>query len=255
MSAPIVCDAPTPPQHAIGAACGRLIVRAPWSISFYDSSRGAGEADDRPDDRGSPSLTKAAARRNSHFDEDYYRRYYQVPETAVVTPEMQRNEVALVIAFCRYIELDIKRFSDVGAGTGWWAKEFAKRYPACFHVETFDASEDACRLFGHRHREVQKLRGPQSDLIVCRDVLRYLDDDDAEEAIRRLARKCRGVLYVHVITSDDDIDEDASDMSGFFRSKAWYRRRFRKAGFRDCGMGLYVSKKFEDFVPFAIESR
>lgn len=212
-------------------------------------------SDHQPDDRGVPSLTKAAARRNSHFDADYYRRYYQVPETAVVTPEMQRNEVAFVIAFCRYIELDIKRFSDVGAGTGWWSKEFNKRYPACHHIETFDASEEACRLFGHRQREIQKLRGPQSDLIVCRDVLRYLDDDDAEAAIWRLARKCRGVLYVHVITSDDDIDEDASDMSGFFRTRAWYRLRLRKAGFRDCGMGLYVSKKFEDFVPFAIESR
>jgi predicted TPR repeat methyltransferase len=168
---------------------------------------------------------------------------------------MQRNEVAFVIAFCRHIELEVKRFTDVGAGTGWWAKEFRKRYQACLHLETFDASEEACRLFGHRHVAVQKLGGPESDLVVCRDVLRYLDDHDAELAIRRLAKKCRGVLYLHVITSEDEIDEEASDMTGFFRSKAWYRQRLRKAGFRDCGMGLFVSKKFEEFVPFAIESR
>ena len=168
---------------------------------------------------------------------------------------MQRHEVAFVIAFCRHIELDVKRFTDAGAGTGWWAKEFARRYPSCLHIETFDASEAACRLYGHRHSELQKLGGRESDLVVCRDVLRYLNDADAAKGIRRLARKCRGVLYLHAITSDDDIDEEASDMAGFFRPVSWYRKRLRDAGFRDCGMGLFVSGKLKNFFPFAIESR
>jgi predicted TPR repeat methyltransferase len=168
---------------------------------------------------------------------------------------MQRNEVAFVIAFARHIELEIKRFSDVGAGTGWWAKEFAKRYPECRNIETFDASESACTLYGHRHVEIQKLGGRESDLVVCRDVLRYLSDTEAEKGIRRLARKCRGVLYLHVITSDDEIDEDASDMAGFFRTTSWYRKRLRNAGFTDCGMGLFVSEKMKGFAPFSIEAR
>ena len=193
--------------------------------------------------------------RENHFDAAYYRRYYKDPATAVVTPAMQRNEVAFVIAFCRHIELEIKRFSDVGAGTGWWAKEFAKRYRECHHIETFDASESACRLYGHRRVELQNLGGRESDLVVCRDVLRYLADADAEKGIRRLARKCRGVLYVHVITSDDEIDEDGSDMTGFFRSTAWYRRRLIAQGFIDCGMGLFVSKKMRGFRPFTLEVR
>ena len=168
---------------------------------------------------------------------------------------MQRNEVAFVIAFCRHIDVEIKRFSDVGAGTGWWAREFAKRYPACRHIETFDSSEAASRLYGHRKVELQRLGGRESDLVVCRDVLRYLTDSDAEKAIRRLARKCRGVLYLHLITSDDEVDEEMSDMAGFFRTTAWYRRRLKAAGFTDCGMGLFVSKKLKSFTPFAIEAR
>jgi ubiquinone/menaquinone biosynthesis C-methylase UbiE len=166
---------------------------------------------------------------------------------------MQRNEVAFVVAFCRHVGLDIKRFADVGAGTGWWAKEFAKRYPDCRHIETYDASEAACRVYGHKHVELQKLGGREADLVVCRDVLRYLGDTDAEKGIRRLARKCRGVLYVHAITRDDEIDEEASDMSGVFRSTAWYRRRLAAAGFTNCGMGLFVSKKFDSFQPFSLE--
>jgi len=168
---------------------------------------------------------------------------------------MQRHEVAFVIAFCRYIELDVERFTDAGAGTGWWAREFARRYPACRHIETFDASEAACELYGHTRAKLENISGPAADLVVCRDVLRYLPDLKAEKAIRALARKCRGVLYLHVITRDDEIDEEASDMEGFFRTTSWYRRRLRDAGFRNCGMGLFISKKLKEFTPFAIESR
>jgi len=190
-----------------------------------------------------------------HFDREYYERYYLSAATAVVTPEMQRHEVAFVIAFCRHIGVDVKRFADVGAGTGWWAREFSKRYPGCEIVETFDASDAACELYGHRNVTLEKLKGPAADLVVCRDVLRYIPDSSIDKAITRLARKCRGVLYVHVITSDDEIDEEASDMKGWFRTTAWYRRKFKSAGFRDCGMGLFVSNRLKAFDPFAIESR
>lgn len=102
---------------------------------------------------------------------------------------------------------------------------------------------------------VQKLSGRAADLVVCRDVLRYVSDRDIGRAFSALGRKCRGVLYVQAITSDDEIDEDASDMEGRFRSAAYYRRRFKAEGFRDCGMGLFVSRRFTDFEPWALESR
>ena len=191
----------------------------------------------------------------NYFDAEYYRRYYDDPRTAVVNRKMQNNEVAFVIAFCRHIGLDVRRFTDAGAGTGWWAKEFSKRYPACRHVETFDASEAACYLYGHRQVSLQNLRGPPSDLVVCRDVLRYVSDGQIGRVIRRLTRKCRGVLYLQVITRDDEIDEDASDMAGFFRTTAWYRRQMKAAGFLDCGMGLFVSGAYRKFSPFSLEVR
>lgn len=191
----------------------------------------------------------------THFDAAYYRRYYEAPATAVVTVEMQKNEVAFVIAFCDHIKLTVSRFTDVGAGTGWWAREFARQYSRCDSIETFDASEDACRVYGHKRTAVQSLSGAASDLVVCRDVLRYVPDTYIDRAIKRLARKCRGVLYLHVITSNDEIDEEASDMEGFFRTTAFYRRRLKDVGFRDCGMGLFASPRLKTFDPFAIETR
>ncbi len=192
---------------------------------------------------------------DSHFDADYYRRFYEDAETAIVDVDGATREVAFVIAFSNYIGLKIERFSDVGAGTGWWAREFARQYPSCDSIETFDSSPAACIAYGHRRLPINKLAGRQSDLVVCRDVLRYVGDSDIDEALLRLAKKCRGVLYVHAITSDDDIDEDASDMEGMFRTTWFYRDRLLGSGFIDCGMGLFVSKRFKDFAYFTLEVR
>ena len=190
----------------------------------------------------------------NHFDAEYYGRYYTESETAVVSDRMQENEVAFVLAFCRHIGVQIRRFTDVGAGTGWWSREFARQHPECRHIENFDSSRIACEMYGHRNVAVQDLSGYRSDLVVCRDVLRYVPDAAAVRAIGRLSKKCRGVLYLHVITSDDDIDEAASDMLGFFRPVQWYRDRLLRAGFTDCGMGLFVSGRLTHFDPFAIEA-
>jgi SAM-dependent methyltransferase len=191
----------------------------------------------------------------SHFNAAYYKRFYETVETSVVDTRLQRDEVRFVIAFCRYAEVEVKRFADVGAGTGWWAREFATQYRRCQVVETFDASPDACELYGHKNVQVQHLAGRASDLVVCRDVLRYVPDAQIDKAIARLTKKCRGVLYLHVITSDDEIDEEASDMAGTFRSTAFYRRRLKAAGFRDCGMGLFTSSRLKNFAPFSLEAR
>lgn len=191
----------------------------------------------------------------TEFNAEYYRRYYENRSTAVVTPAQRRAEVRFVLSFCAHIGVDVRRFADVGAGTGWWAKEFVRQYPGCREVETYDASAEAARLYGHRQVSVAQLGGRPADLVVCRDVLRYLPDAAAARGIERLRRKCRGVLYLHVVTREDEVDEAASDMSGYFRSARWYLRKLDAAGFVNAGMGLFVSERFSRFDPFALEVR
>lgn len=191
----------------------------------------------------------------TEFNAEYYRRYYENRSTAVVTPAQRRAEVRFVLAFCAHIGVDIRRFADVGAGTGWWAREFTRQCPRCREIETYDASADAARLYGHRKISVEQLGGRPADLVVCRDVLRYLTDTAAARGIERLRRKCRGVLYLHVVTRDDEVDEAASDMSGHFRPARWYLRKLAAAGFVNAGMGLFVSERFRRFDPFALEVR
>lgn len=200
-------------------------------------------------------MRRVLSQRETRFDAEYYRRFYENPATAILSREAQINEVAFVIAFCNHIGLGIQRLVDVGAGTGWWAREFERQYGSGPDIETYDASRSACELYGHRHVPLQRLGGKAADLVVCRDVLRYLPDRDANEGITRLARKCRGVLYLHVVTRDDDFDRDASDVEGWFRPATWYRKRLDAAGFRDCGMGLFVSKRLTTFDPWEIDVR
>ena len=189
----------------------------------------------------------------SRFDAEYYRRYYENRSTAVVTPAAARAEVRFVLAFCEHIGVEIRRFADVGAGTGGWAKELARQHRRCRYIETYDASPEAARLYGHRRISIERLAGHAADLLVCRDVLRYIPDRVAKEGIERLAAKCRGVLYLHVITSEDEVDEAASDMDGYFRPAKWYLRALAAAGFRNAGMGLFVSERFDRFDPFTLE--
>lgn len=193
--------------------------------------------------------------RADHFNARYYDRFYENRRTSIITPEMRESEIAFVLAFCRHIGVTIERFVDAGAGTGWWADEFAEQHSGPVEIETYDASEAACELYGHKRVSLQKISGKQADLVVCRDVLRYLNDADAAEAIRRLARKCRGVLYLHLVTRDDEFDEDSSDVAGYFRPVAWYRARLAQHQLRDCGMGLFVSPRHTSFSPWAIEAR
>jgi hypothetical protein len=187
------------------------------------------------------------------FDARYYRRFYESSRTAVVTTNQAKAEVGFVLAFCNHVGLRIRRFTDAGAGTGWWAKEFRRQYKSQCVIETFDSSEAAAKGYGHTQVGIEDIPLKPADLVVCRDVLRYLNDAAAKRAIRRLARKTRGVLYLHVITSDDEVDEEASDMSGYFRTASWYRRELKKAGFVNVGMGLFASSKFKTFDPFALE--
>lgn len=121
--------------------------------------------------------------RETPFNAEYYRRYYENRSTAVVTPAAASAEIAFVRS----------------------------------------------------------------------DVLRYLPNRNAKTAITRLAFKCRGAFYLHVVTSDDEVDEAASDMTGYFRSARWYQRELKSAGFRNAGMGLFVSPRFREFDPFALE--
>ena len=87
----------------------------------------------------------------------------------------------------------------------------------------------------------------QFDLVVCCDVLQYLDDRAASMAINNLSRLCRGALYLHVPTLRDWqtlMDPSGTDANVYVRSGKWYQQRLRKH-FYHIGNGVLIKRNVE----------
>jgi len=129
---------------------------------------------------------------------------------------------------------------DVGCGEGAWHAHIAALRPAAKYLG-LDPSDYAVKRFGTK-RNIRKaafaellsarLRGP-FDLVVCSDALHYIQDDDIHAGLPELVRLAGGVLFLEVLTADDDIIGDLHGM--IRRPAAWYRNLFRKAGLTQAG--------------------
>jgi trans-aconitate methyltransferase len=134
---------------------------------------------------------------------------------------------------------------DVGAGTGLWRDWFARERPRV-RYQSIDASEYACRRYGHEHADIASWRpARRADLVICQGVLQYLDDARCASAIANLAEATHAVLYLEVPTSrdrDEVVDPEATDFDINWRSGAWYRRRLTPR-FAELGCGLWAARE------------
>jgi SAM-dependent methyltransferase len=189
------------------------------------------------------------SKRLPRFDSAYYRRFYLTPATRAMSREQTNTRGALIAALVKQLDLPVKRILDVGCGLGWYQRPLRKIFRSASYTGT-EFSEYLCKTKGWIHGSVVdlKLTG-QFDLVICADVIQYLNNDDAKRAIRNLARWCRGALYFHVPTKldwEENVDPSGTDANVRLRSAAWYRRELRKY-FTHMGCGVHV----KDNVPIA----
>jgi hypothetical protein len=106
-------------------------------------------------------------------------------------------------------------------------------------------SEYLCKRYGWEHGMLQSYRpGGVFDLVVCYDVLQYLDDRAAAGALANLGRLCRGILYFTALTKRDwleNCDRSRTDSLVHLRSADWYRTRLRRS-FREIGAGFWMRR-------------
>lgn len=176
------------------------------------------------------------------FDAAYYERYYVNPATRAAAPHEQERQAAFIAAYLNYLELDVKRIVDIGCGLGTLLNRLGSEFPSatCDGVEV---SDYLCQKYGWRAGSVDTFRARPYDLVICTDVLGYLDDERCAKALENLARLTRGALYVSVLTEDDmDIcDRDHTDLSQILRPAAWYRERLDEH-FTPLGGGLFLKQ-------------
>lgn len=180
------------------------------------------------------------------FDAHYYRRFYlQAATRAMSQPETERR-AAVVASVVAQLELPVKRILDMGCGLGWFRQPLLKVFPRAGYTGV-EYSEYLCREYGWQQGSVVDYQGRGAfDLVVCCDVLQYLDNRAATQAINNLARLCRGALYLHVPTKHDWqtlMDPGGTDDRVYVRSGAWYQQHLRKH-FRHIGNGVLLRREF-----------
>lgn len=181
---------------------------------------------------------------HSSFDADYYRRFYENPRTRVSTRGEAVRRAQMLAALVKSVELPVERILDAGCGLGWLRAPLLKAFPKATYVG-LEVSAHLCREHGWVHRSVVEYRARAPfDLIVCYDVLQYLDNRQAELAIDNLAALSKGALYLHTPTKEDfehNVDHSLSDTNVHLRTARWYQRRLARY-FQPLGFGLHMRR-------------
>lgn len=185
-----------------------------------------------------------SAKSANRFGPEFYRRHYLDRRTRVVTPAEMRRRADLVAAFVRHGELPLRSILDVGCGLGLMRDSLVGHFPRARYTG-LEFSEYLCERHGWQQGSVATWNpGRSYDLVICYDVLQYLDVRPAAAALRNLARLCHGVLHFGALTQEDwDLycDQRNTDRDVHLRPGAWYRRRLAPA-FINAGSGMFVRR-------------
>jgi SAM-dependent methyltransferase len=178
------------------------------------------------------------------FGPDYYRRYYFDPRTAVASRLEMRARARLVAAFMAHAGLPVRRILEAGCGTGLLRATLTRLLPHAHYV-ALDSSEYLCGRYGWTLGRIEdyRTRAP-FDLVICYDVLQYLESAAAARALANFGRLCRGVLYFSALTRFDwahNCDRARTDADVQLRSARWYRVRLERQ-FRETGLGFWLRR-------------
>ena len=180
--------------------------------------------------------------RNEKFDRSYFERYYGKQPIHTV------NEIAhlatAVHEMLAWWAAPVRSVLEVGAGRGDWGNWYRTLHPTV-RVTSTDVSEHTCATFGHERRDIAQWAPKRPfDLVICTDVLQYLDDRAAARAVRNLTTATRTCLYFDALTSFDakhTVDRSKTDLNVTLRTGDWYRQRLSR-GFTQAGAGLWIRK-------------
>jgi SAM-dependent methyltransferase len=185
-----------------------------------------------------------------HYDAAYFQRWYRDPalkQQAIGGAARLARKVALAVATAEYhLERPVRTVLDIGCGEGAWRAPLLKLRPKLRYLG-FDSSEYAVTRFGTRRNlhfarfgDFEHLRPcAPVDLLVCSDVLHYLDARELDRGLPGLAGLCGGVAFLETFTREDGIE---GDTVGFHsRTARFYRQRFESLGFVALGSHLWLA--------------
>lgn len=179
------------------------------------------------------------------YDRAYFDKWYR-SRGRVTTGAEVRRKVALAVASAEYhLRRPLRSVLDVACGEGAWFPHLKALRPRASY-RGIDPSDYAVAAFGRERRirkgsfrDVAGIRGA-FDLVVCSDALHYIPDDEIRDGLPAMVALARGVLWLEVLTREDDI---IGDLEGLIRRPAsWYRAHFT-------GLGLVQSGPYTWLAP------
>ena len=154
------------------------------------------------------------------------------------------RQARFLCGYLDYLGIDVRRILDLGCGLGRLRDPLLAGFPRARYTGV-EISEHLCAELGWVRGSAATFRSRRRfDLVICQDVLQYLDDAEAEDAIENLARHCRGALYFGALTREDweeSCDRTRTDGNGYLREGAWYRSRLAPS-FVCVGGGVFVAR-------------
>jgi len=192
---------------------------------------------------------------SERFGRDYYRRFYRDGRTSVTSRAEMVARANLIAAYTRHIGCPVSSILDAGCGLGLMREPLLRALPGATYAG-LEYSEYLCDRYGWVQGSLASYRPRKPfDLVVCFDVLQYLDDESAEKAMRNFARLCRGVLFFSALTRRDwreNADQSRTDRDVTMRTGAWYRKRLSR-NFRPVGAGFWI-RRSAPLVTWELES-
>jgi SAM-dependent methyltransferase len=150
----------------------------------------------------------------------------------------------LIAAMADHLGLPVRSILDAGCGVGLLRAPLKRGLPKASYTG-LEVSEYLCKRYGWIHGGIQDFKRKASyDVVICYDVLQYLDAAATQRALANLARVCRGLLYFGVLTREDweqNCDQSRTDPAVSLRGGAWYRRELSKQ-FRQLGAGFWLRR-------------
>ena len=178
------------------------------------------------------------------FGRDYYQRFYRNARSSVTSQAEMTARANLIAAYVKHIDCPVGSVLDAGCGLGLMRTALLRALPGATYVG-LEYSEYLCQKYGWLNGSIADYRPRQPfDLVVCYDVLQYLDDESAAKAMRNFANLCRGVLFFSALTRRDwreNADQRRTDPAVTMRTAEWYRTRLRRH-FRQIGAGFWIRR-------------
>lgn len=186
------------------------------------------------------------------YDKEYFDKWYR--RQRVNAPAEVRRKVALAVVQAEYfLGRALRDVLDVGCGEGQWRDHLRALRPRVRYLGV-DSSDYAVATFG-RERNLRKAAfgelaalglDRQFDLVVSSDAMHYIPDAELRRGFPALVKLAGGILFLEVLTADDDI---VGDLDALIRRPAsWYRKLFREQGLLPVGAYTWAAPPLQGSV-------